>query len=756
MTKNRHGACRTAATRLALMVMLAASLSTTATRAQDAPGATAPPPHRPKVCLVLAGGGARGIAHVGVLNVLAQMHVPIDCVVGTSMGSIVGAAFASGIDAGRIQTIVTEANWDRLLSDSPDRAEHSVYAKALERHHVGTAEIGLRGSDVKLPTGVLVGQQLQPFLRGLVRPGTDLNFDELPIPYRAVATDFETGQIVVLDHGDLSIAVRASMSVPGAFAPVDYEGRLLVDGGLVRNLPIDIARRFHPDVIIAVDLGAPLLKRSEIGSVFTVGLQTINILMAQNVERSLGDLSAQDVLIQPDVSDVDSSDFQHSLRAIPRGEAAARAVADRLAQLSVSPEEYAAWERIHDRPTETPKYAHVILDTSALQVVNPVSIEAMFRNEHADATLQQRIDNLMGTDSFERVDAHTESGPDGTSLVLRPVEKSWGPDYLRLGISLGADFGGGSDFTIFVDQRRTWLTQSGLEWRSHASIGRTNSLWSELRQPLDAAHNWFVDGSLGVENEQRNLYVDEFPVSTYRQSEFTGASEIGRQFGNLGEAAVGIRAASAIATFYSGVPLSILNGHRQVNTDLTARFSSDTLDNLDFPQHGHVLLIDGDFARQAFGSHLSYDRISIGGSEAFGAGPTSVFVTGRLQTSAGSTLPIYRQFGLGGFLEMSGLRVDQLLAERIVFLRTVVRQRVASAGTLLPGLYVGASLEGADVRDRINALAPDIADAVTPSNARIGAGSVFLSAQSLLGPFYLGLGHSRGGQTSLYLYVGRP
>jgi len=744
------------ATSLVAWICAFATLVSAGRAAAEEAAAAARP--RPKVCLVLAGGGAKGIAHVGVLKVLADLRVPIDCVVGTSMGSIVGAAFASGNDAGRIEQIVRAADWDRLLSDNPDRAEHSVYAKALERSHVGTAEIGLNGTDVQLPKGVLVGQQLQPFLRSLVRPGTDVKFDDLPIPYRAVATDFETGKVAVLDRGDLSLAVRASMSVPGAFAPVDLNGRLLVDGGLVANLPVGVALQFKPDVIIAVDLGAPLLKRDAIGSLFTVGLQTINILMAQNVERSLGELRPGDILISPDVADIDSADFQHSMRAFDRGLAAAQGIADQLSRLSVSPQEYAAWERMHDLPPDMPKYAHVKLDTSALRYTNPASIEAMFEQEHPDATLQQRIDNLLGTDDFERVDAHTETDANGAStLVLRPVEKSWGPDYLRLGIAMSADLGGGSDFTIYLDKRRTWLTQSGLEWRMHASIGRTNSLSSELRQPLDAARNWFVDASLSAENEQRNIYIEQFPIASYRQSEFAGGTEFGRRFGNLGEFAIGVRAESAIASFYSGVPLPILNDERRTDTEITGRLVSDTIDNLDFPQHGHLFRLDGELARPAFGSALFYDRYSAALSEAFGSGPTSVYLTGRAQTSAGTTLPLYRAFDLGGFLELSGLREDQILAERIVFARAIVRQRVASIGTVLPGLYVGASLEGADVRHRYDLLTSSSPrETYVPPDARIGAGSVFLSAQSLLGPFYLGLGHSRGGQSSVYLYVGRP
>jgi NTE family protein len=242
----------------------------------------------------------------------------------------------------------------------------------------------------------------------------------------------------------------------------------------------------------------------------------------------------------------------------------------------------------------------------------------------------------------------------------------------------------------------------------------------------------------------------------YRVSEYLGAGEIGRHFGNFGEAALGVNVLNGLASFYSGVPLAVLKGERDTQTGLHGRFVSDTIDNLDFPQHGHLLGLDAELWRAMFGNDLNYDRFSITGTEAFGGGPTSVALTARFQTTAGTQVPLYQSFDLGGFLNMSGLRMQQILADRIVFLRTIVRQRVAESGTLLPGLFVGGSLEAADVRERIDPTDQN-AGLLAPSNdMKIGAGSLFLSADSLLGPFYLGLGHSRGGQTSLYLYIGRP
>jgi NTE family protein len=713
--------------------------------------------HRPKICLVLAGGGARGIAHVGVLKVLKSMRIPIDCVVGTSIGSIVGGALAAGLDADAIEDVVRKANWTEILSDQPPRSERTVYEKAIERQHAVTAELGLNGTSVELPRGILVGHGLQIFLRRIVPDGTDLDFDALPVPYRAIATDFETGAPQVLDHGDMALAIRASMSVPGAFAPVTVNGRLLVDGGLVQNLPVEAARQFKPDVVIAVDLGTQLLKREELKSLLAAGLQTLNILMAQNIERSRLALGPRDIVIAPDVADVSPADFPGSMKAIDRGVAAALAVADQLSRYSVSEAEYSAWTRAHGTPRPATRYARVTVDTSRLKVVPAESVLARFGTDATPADVDARIERLMGTGDFERVDVHTDRSEDGDVLTIRPVEKSWGPDYLRAGIALGADLGGGSDFTVFLHRRKTWLNSRGLEWRLNASVGRVNSLVNELRQPLSVGRDWFVSGVVGAANEQRNLYLDDFPISTYRLTIFNGYAGIGRSFGNFGEFVAGAGIEDSVPRFYNGVPLPGLDSPHETATVARARFTSDTYDNLDFPLRGHQLRLDADVARQSFGGHYDYERLAASASQAFGFDADSLVVTARYMTSLHSTLPLYRQFDLGGFLNLSGLRQFQILANRVTFASVVFRHRLLEGGDILPGLYIGGSLEAADVRDRYNPFTDLKASGeFVVRDERIGAGSLFLSAQSALGPFYFAVGRSKAGQTSVYLYFGRP
>ena len=309
-------------------------------------------PARPKIGLVLSGGGARGAAHIGVLKVLEELRVPVDVIAGTSMGSIIGASYATGSDG------AADGKGDRF-----DHHREALHRQAAARRPVDAAEdddetpyiipeLGIGGDGIALPKGVVTGVALEGELRRLVQIGTARSFDELPIPFRAIATDIGTGEMVVLKEGSVVQAIRASMSVPGAVAPVTIDNQQLVDGGLVRNLPVDIARQMGADVIIAVNLGTPLLRPDQITSVLSVTLQMINILTEQNVNRSLQELKPSDILIVPELGDYSAGDFDNLAKTVPIGEAAARKVADRLRTLSLPPEEYAALRKQQARTGE--------------------------------------------------------------------------------------------------------------------------------------------------------------------------------------------------------------------------------------------------------------------------------------------------------------------------------------------------------------------------------------------------------------------
>jgi NTE family protein len=255
---------------------------------------------RPKIGLVLSGGGARGFAHVGVLKALEAAHVPVDVVVGTSMGAIVGGLYASGMSPQALETELMGVAWDTLFERRTPRQTLSQQRKEADFDLSPVFQIGFRDGEFRVPSGAVSTRSLEWLLRRYTLHTRHLtSFDALPTPFRAVATNMETGEPVVLANGDLAAALRASMSVPGVFAPLEVDGRLLGDGGLVNNLPVDVARALGTDVVIAVNIGTPLAGRESLGSVLGVSAQMINILTEQNVQRSLATLTRHDLLLAP-------------------------------------------------------------------------------------------------------------------------------------------------------------------------------------------------------------------------------------------------------------------------------------------------------------------------------------------------------------------------------------------------------------------------------------------------------------------------
>src|SRR5262245_17811640 len=266
---------------LALIVTTAASAAASEAANSSANSSTnAAATARPRIGLVLSGGGARGAAHIGVLKVLDELHVPVDAIAGTSMGAVVGGLYASGLSAREVESVVTSLNWQDAFRDRPSRTELTFRRKQEDQNFLVKFPVGLRAKRFLLPRGLIQGQKLNQTLRQLTLPVAEIEkFDDLPIPFRAVATDLETGDAVVMSEGDLTSAMRASLSAPGLFIPVERDGRLLVDGGLSENLPIDVMHAMNVDVLIVVDVGAQLLSRARLDSAPVISNQMLAILI---------------------------------------------------------------------------------------------------------------------------------------------------------------------------------------------------------------------------------------------------------------------------------------------------------------------------------------------------------------------------------------------------------------------------------------------------------------------------------------------
>jgi NTE family protein len=707
------------------------------------------PAARPKIGLVLSGGGARGFAHIGVLKELQRLHVPVDVIAATSMGSIAGGAYAAGYTPRELEQLVRATDWNTIFARRAPRADLAWRLKEDDYRNLFTFELGIKEDGLTLPRGAAGAQELGLLLRalgGVVRDVDDLA--ELPIPFAAMATDLATGKLVVLQKGaSLSTAMRASMSVPGAFAPIDYQGRPLVDGALVRNLPVDIARRMGADIVIVVNAGTQLLPRDKLTDVIAVGQQMINILTEQNVERSLAELAPRDILIKPDLADVSAGDFAKGAAIVAAGEAAARAVADRLAALAVSPERYAQWEeartvRLHAQAPTT----IVEVRVDGLRTVSPASVLAAIdlpRNVPIDtAEVQRQIRRVYASGDFESVSYNLLDAPGGKVLVVTPLEKSWGYNSLQLGGSLQTNFSNDNRFNLLVLHTWSWLNRAGGTWRNELQFGTLRRLGSEFMQPFAAGSRWLAVPRVRLERESFDLFSGGRAIAQFESREEFADLSLRYLLGSVGMMQLGVGHAHTETRLLTGSTLPPPGG-RTDGAIARGQLTIDTLDAVGYPRTGYSL-----------GAGITYFDGSPGSAGRKTAAQLSAVAPktyGRYTLVASVAAATSNQaWGVryGGLFNLSGTPRGELAGSSGMLVRGVFYRNVSDAfGDIRMPIFGGLSLEAA------TALAPGAAFAWSDFRR---AAALFFGAESPVGPLYFALGKTFGGSSALYFLWGRP
>ncbi len=711
---------------------------------------TVAPAAAPRIGLALSGGGARGIAHVGVLKVLEELRVPIHCVTGTSMGAIVGGTFAAGRPPAEMEKIVLEADWDAIFRDRPPRHEIAVRRKVDDYKTLFAPEFGVTDDGLALPKGVIAGVSIESFFRVLSTPAFGItDFRKLPIPFRAMATDIETGESIVLDHGSVAQAMRASMSVPGAIAPVEIEGRLLVDGGIANNLPIDEARKLCADVVIAVNISTPPLKRQQITSALSVAAQLVNFLGKQTVDEQLKSLGPKDVLIAPDLGDISAATFDRSVDAVRIGEQATRAMADSLKRYSLPAEQYAALRmtQVAERK-ELGTVAEIRVE--GLERTNPEVLRALVESKPgeplSEETLGADLRRIYGTGAFESIGYHLSGDSGPRALIIKPREKSWGPDYLRFGLALASDFQGDNQFNLLVQYRKTWLNRLGGEWMTEAQIGQDTHLYSEFYQPVNETGRWFVAPYGMIGRQTRGVFAGDEKVADYLIDSGQVGLDGGAALGTWGQLRFGPVWTRIDARVDTGSP--VLPSTRQTTAGLRALLFVDQTDHAFFPTRGFSAVGSAYAAMTSLGSALNYQRLEgkARGATSWGPHTLSYFISGG--TDLGSDMPAYESFTLGGPMRLSAYRVNQFAGREFAFGRLMYYKRMFPLPDILgSGIYMGGSAEVGQMKDRFDGL---------PSAGTLWSGSVFLGADTFAGPGYLGIGVGKDGNWSLYMLLGAP
>jgi len=715
-------------------------------------------PGRPRIGLVLSGGGARGAAHIGVLKVLEENHIPIDAIAGTSMGAVVGGLYATGLSAADVERVMTSVDWQDAFRDRPARTDLNFRRKQEDQNFLVKFPLGLKGRRFRLPRGLVQGQKLTQILRSLTLPVAQIqSFDDLAIPFRAVATDIVTGERVVLDHGDLTTAMRASLSAPGVFAPVDLDGRMLVDGGISSNLPVDVAREMGVDILIVVDCGFPLLELGKLESVATVSNQMLAILIRHNTALQRKTLTDRDIVIDPALGDFSSLDFTEHEKAMDIGEAAARAVLGRLQALSIAPAQFQqiVTARAAKR-TDLPRVEFLRIEPGSERYAG--AIESLFGDQIgkvADGSrLAKRVSELYGQGNLEILDYRLmqndplpgEAPEYGLALSTR--RNSWGPNYLRFGLQLQNDFEGNSSFNAAARGTLAEITKYGGEWVWDVQIGETPRVATEVYLPVGYRSRWFVAPhaqfqirTVPIADERERILAE------YRVRSTDYGIDLGRELGNYGEVRIGGGRSVGKARVRVGDPLlppSEFDTH-----NFFAEYRYDSVDDVNFPRHGSQFSLAWTGEREGSGDTDHADLLQYDWLFAHSWGRN----TGILWTSAGTRLDsdvtIVRSFfSLGGFLNMSGITPETLVGPHFAIARGIYYRQIGEGGQgfLNVPVYVGASIEKGNVWDSRRD--------ISFNSARTN-GSVFVGMDTLFGPVYFATGFDDGGGSAYYLFLGR-
>ena len=686
-----------------------------------------------------------------MLRELERMRVPVDAIAGTSMGAIVGGLYASGMSVDDLEKLVAEMDWADAMSDEPERSDLRFRRKQDARDFPIDLDIGLDRGRPTLPLGFVQGQKLDLILRNLTLPVSHIDhFDDLPIPFRAIASDIETGDMHVMERGDLALAIRASMSVPGVLAPAWVDDHLLVDGGLVGNLAVDIIREMDVDIVIAVDVEFPLYAIDELQSAISISEQMLTILIRKETLRQIEKLGENDVLIRPKLGTFGSANFGEIVAAIEPGARAARQQESRLAELSVDAASFAAWSERREQPKPVDGSLAFVrvehdsrLSSSVLESRLGVAAGDPIDGEELAAEAAQ----LHALDVFEKVNYRLVHTDDGTGVVFDARAKSWGASFLNFGFTLEDDFEGATNFDLRARLTRPAVNRYGGEWRTDLRLGTEPQFFTEFYQPLRSDSRLFVTPYLDLDQSNFNLFADSAIAARLRITELTGGIDAGTEIGNFGEFRLGAFRGGGESRVTIGDP-AIPNPDFETG-GLRARFRVDSLDKPWFPGEGVRGELEWRQSLPELGGDDRYDVIDLAVEAVRSRGKSTVGFGLEYQTTLNFDGAVQDLFRLGGFQRLSGYERGAISGPHAAVAKLIFYRRIGDSpgGFFEAPVYLGGTLEAGNVwQDR--------------SDMSVGStllhGSLFVGVDSYIGPLLFAAGVGEGGLSNFYLFIGAP
>ncbi len=704
------------------------------------------PTQRPKIGLVLSGGGARGFAHIGVLKVLEENKVPIDYIVGTSMGSIVGGLYAIGLSPEEIEHGVSGIAWDKVFDDFAYR-EYKTFRRKLDDfdffsiHRVGISETGLQ-----LSPGLIEGQQIELALDRLAHPGFHINdYDKLRIPFRAIATNIENGEHFVIQKGNIAKAMRASMSIPGALPPILIDDTLLVDGGIANNIAIDVARNMGADIIIAVDVSAPLASKQNIKSSVDVTAQLATILTRRIADIQLKTLNENDLLITPGAAEISSSDFEKHAELIAAGQTSATEKLNAIQKLSLPDAAYSSYlSSLANVANKEPviDFIEIKNQTRLRDEVMQVRIHQKLGEPLDIPQLEQDLSYIYGLDFSSSVVYSLEQRNGQTGLIIYVRDREWAHSYLQFGLSIQSesDIGAFTNFDVAYTKHN--LNNLAGEFRATIGIGSEPELSAEIYQPLNVELDLFVSAKAGIETTifpiVSNAHVES--IQRFRRNYLDLST--GKAFKQITKISLGLRFNDGHTATISG-NRSFSGGDFREGFFYSTLFH-DSLDNLSFPNTGFFGGFSFKSSQENLGADSNYEQLQIMLSGAETYKRYSVFSRAIFETTLNENAPFNALYRRGGFLELSGTLQRSVAGQHFGLIQAAFYRRLGDI-TFLP-IYTGFSLEAGNAWDRYEDIKAD---------NTILAGSLFIGADTFLGPLYLAFGFTDNGEQAVYFNLGK-
>ena len=733
----------------ALLALLMPAATFAALAQQPAPDPAAAP-QRPRIGLVLAGGGAKGGAHIGALKVLEELHVPIDCIAGTSIGALVGAGYATGQPAAEIEKFVTGIDWAAVIGGVGRRTLEPIEQKRLALDAGSKVQMGLIDGKIVTPSGLADSSAIDDLLRAYVaRSRTVSDFDKLPIPFRAVATDMVSGDMVVLDKGDIAIAMRASMAIPGAFSPVVLDPWILSDGGMVRNVPIDVARSTCADVVIVVNLVEPPPQREKLVQAQQLLSRSMDVMFEVNEKAQLATLTDRDILINVPMGDITTGDFERLPETIPLGEAAARQVTDRLSALAVPAPQYSAWRKgVTTSQTIEAKVADVRIE--GLEYVNPEYLRTLTSVQEGDTVAVGDISDdarhMAALDELDSVAYRLEGEPEAATLVWLPQEISLGQSVLRPTLGLFADGGGDFKFLVGMQHVRHWINDRGAQWRNQIQIGDESFLKTGFYQPLSVGQRTFVEPGAFLERIVEDVYDNGDRLATYEFVDVGGRVDFGVNASRYAQFRVGYLFDQRRTRIDTGLPALPQIDADDAGLDFSARY--DSRDTATFATTGLAAALRYERMDDSLGSDRNWERLEAGVRRAISVGKYVTWLSLAGGTDLDSDLPPDRYFSLGGSRVLPGYQHDELRVSDYWIAESSFLRRLKTLSPIKnQAIYAGLGLQAAGLYDRLDVEGED--DEV------IYGGYLFLAGPTAIGTFTLGMGFAEG-EANVWLSIGKP